>query len=926
MFLSSFFKKELPTWHRMKQLSTLFFCICLFSGLAAQNLPSYLPANGLVGWWPFNGNANDESGNGNHGTVNGATLTADRFGNAGKAYDFSNPTDLIEINRTQKNINAYSVIGWFKKSNGSSGGTFFVGSRFPTNDYGLLLGLDNDLLLAFGAENGPNSVWTYSSGSEFVDNKWHLFCAIFNSTEGSIIDTSNLTIFIDNIPLIKEQRVWGNQANVISPVNNNINTIIGNYTYNQNGSFKGILDDIAIYNRALTQQEITALYQAGNSTALQYQLQQQKEGNCPTSPVRLSVKTQPRLFTDSVGSINATTAMVYGSIPNDGGQDISSRGICWSTSPNPTTDLITKTQNGSGMGSFSGNLSSLSPSTTYYTRAYSTSAAGTWYGNELTFTTSASVSSATCGAPNIHNPNLSYGSMTDQDGNSYKTIVIGSQEWMAENLKTGHYRNGEMIPIVTNDTGWTEPASCWFKNDSANYSCPYGRYYNWYAVADPRGICPIGWHLPSDEDWKILEQYLGMPERDLDKFRLEFFVARGDSQNIGGKLQSNGSNESGFSALLGGFRSGDQFLSGPDSYPLGFWWTALDFEINAACIRLLTSDPPPFLGVTRMMRFGKSFGLSTRCVKDNLQNGIFNFEKPDNTGTIYSGQSISDAHTKIIYTGGNGENYAGQEVASTGVTGLTASLAEGQFGHGNGTLTIQIVGTPSSPGKAVFTLNLNGQLLTFSRMVVASGGGLTDIDGNNYESVIVGNQEWMKENLKVSRYRNGDALPELSDGAEWQNTTDGAFTYFDNNPANNSTIGKLYNWYAVSDSRKLCPTDWHEPSDEDWTNLENYLGGVRFAGGKMKSTGTTESGTGLWRYPNFGGTNESGFTVIPGVQCIYSEDNGFWDYLFSCSAFWSSAENSSDNAIYRYLRNNSADSARKSADKNSGFSVRCLKD
>jgi uncharacterized protein (TIGR02145 family) len=692
----------------MKKLYFILLCLGLFSGLKAQNLPSYLPANGLVGWWPFNGNAQDESGNGNHGTVNGATLTTDRFGNAGKAYDFSNPTDLIEINQTQKNINAYSVIGWFKKSIGSSGGTFFVGSRFPTNDYGLLLGLDNDLLLAFGAENGPNSVWTYSSGSEFVDNNWHLFCAVFNSTEGSIIDSSKLTIFIDNVPLIKEQRVWGNQANVISPVNNNINTIIGNYTYNQNGSFKGILDDIAIYNRALTQQEITQLYQAGNDYSLSYQLSQEKLGNCATSPVKLSVKTLPRIRTDSVMvNANGDAAMAYGNILNDGGKTISRRGFCWSTSANP--DLSNSfIQTGSGSGAFSGSLSGLSPSTTYYLRAYAGTATEVWYGNEITISVGNTMH--TCGTPGVHNAAKTYGTMIDQDGNSYKTIRVGNQVWMAENLKTAHYRNGDEIPLVVDSIQWEiidQGAASWYKNDSAKYACPFGKLYNGITTVDPRGLCPVGWHVPSETEWEnFYAQNGGDPG---------FFMSKGGPEICCGYWQPR-SNSSGFSALVSGARysffPNDSYIDSGKGFIGGgpFLWSSSESD---SYLGYLYSPGSGFFSEQGSVHtYPKPCGFSVRCVQDTVATGSITGMQCSEM--VLSGNgltqflSASELQVSIPYSGGNGASYNEQIIPSTGVTGLCARLIPDRFNQGAGSLILRIGGTPKTAGTAHFLLQLGG--------------------------------------------------------------------------------------------------------------------------------------------------------------------------------------------------------------------------
>jgi uncharacterized protein (TIGR02145 family) len=116
-----------------------------------------------------------------------------------------------------------------------------------------------------------------------------------------------------------------------------------------------------------------------------------------------------------------------------------------------------------------------------------------------------------CGATNVHNPDKTYGTMTDQQGNVYKTIVIGTQEWMAENLKTSIYRNGEAIANVTDGNQWsglTTGAWCYYENNS-QYDCPYGKLYNWFAVSDSRKVCPTGWHVPTQGEWTTLTNYLG---------------------------------------------------------------------------------------------------------------------------------------------------------------------------------------------------------------------------------------------------------------------------------------------------------------------------------------------------------------------------------------------------------------------------------
>jgi uncharacterized protein (TIGR02145 family) len=209
----------------------------------------------------------------------------------------------------------------------------------------------------------------------------------------------------------------------------------------------------------------------------------------------------------------------------------------------------------------------------------------------------------------------------------------------------------------------------------------------------------------------------------------------------------------------------------------------------------------------------------------------------------------------------------------------------------------------------------------------------TDADGNTYTTVTIGTQVWMKENLKVSKYRNGDPIGEVSDAGQWaaiwnNGTPTGraAWCYYNNDAANNTTYGKLYNWYAVADPRGLCPTGWHVPSDAEWTILENFLGGASVAGGKMKSTGTIEAGTGLWYAPNQDATNSSGFTAFPGGYRYYGGTVAFG----SNGAWWSSTEFSSTPSTYAWFRGvgrNGANSGRSHyGHKTSGYSVRCLRD
>jgi uncharacterized protein (TIGR02145 family) len=205
-----------------------------------------------------------------------------------------------------------------------------------------------------------------------------------------------------------------------------------------------------------------------------------------------------------------------------------------------------------------------------------------------------------------------------------------------------------------------------------------------------------------------------------------------------------------------------------------------------------------------------------------------------------------------------------------------------------------------------------------------TNGSMTDQEGNIYKTVVIGTQEWMSENLNTSIYRNGDAIPTNLDDVTWRFTIGGAWAYYNNDASYACPFGKLYNWYACTDARQLCPVGWHVPSDAEWSILTTNLGGVAVAGGKIKTTGNINEATGLWHTPNTGATNSSGFSAAPGG---YRGMSGLYSIIGLYGGWWSSSIDDSSCAIYRQLGYASGSADRQySCFKQAGFSVRCLRD
>jgi uncharacterized protein (TIGR02145 family) len=266
------------------------------------------------------------------------------------------------------------------------------------------------------------------------------------------------------------------------------------------------------------------------------------------------------------------------------------------TTYNHTVSANPDTVSGSTTTIVNAVITGLKSSTTYYFRVKAVNQTGTTYGSDVTFTTSgASRSKIT------FNPDISYGSVSDNNGNTYKTVRIGSQTWMAENLKSIKLNDGTDIPFVAEETDWdglSAAGYCWYNNDSVNY----GALYNWYAVNTGK-LCPSGWHVPTDSEFTLLSDYLG-GENVAGYKQKETGTIHWLSPN------SSATNESGFTALPGGYRNYNGIFNSIKRD--AFWWTFTESPTTDAYIRNI------YYGYSSMDRnkTNKNSGLSVRCLMD----------------------------------------------------------------------------------------------------------------------------------------------------------------------------------------------------------------------------------------------------------------------------------------------------------------------
>jgi uncharacterized protein (TIGR02145 family) len=658
-------------------------------------------------------------------------------------------------------------------------------------------------------------------------------------------------------------------ATTSNPTLSNSLLTIGSGTGSFSGTISGLTPNTTYYVRAYATNSAGTGY--GNEISFQ------------TLPVAV-----PTLVTTDASGITQTTVTSGGTISNDGGATITERGIVYGTSSDPTTSN-TKVTSGSGTGSFSVNVTFLTSNTTYYIRSYAINSAGTGYGNNITFQTAipAVPSLTTRELLNITNTTATGGGSITNDGGSSIS---------AKGICWGTSPNPTTLDSKTTDGTGTTTFTSFITGLSASVTY-YVRAYATNSTGTGYGNQQT---FTTNSTSNTLPVVTSTSVTGLTTIQATF-NAEVNSQG-GGTVTERGAvwNTSGNPTV-----NSNRIPSGSGT---GVYTTTLTG---------LSGGSNNYVRSYAINNFGISYGVEIP------------FRTLSGLATLTTNNVIAQSTTAS--SGGNITDYGGSTLSARGVvwnTTGTPTISDSKTTDGSGIGSYVSNLTALSPSttyyvRAYATNNTGtayGNEQTFT--TTATSQTVTDIDGNTYNTVQIGNQVWMSENLKTSRYRNGGSIPYVVGNADWQALTTGAWSNYDHDAANDPIYGKLYNWYTTLGDT-LCPTGWGVPTDAEWTILTTYLGGESVAGGKMKSIGTA-----YWSSPNTGATNESGFSVLPGG---FRYDVGSFNYIRNYAFFWSATEYDVNGAWIRYLYSsngyvNRGLSGINNYNKSVGASVRCLRD
>jgi uncharacterized protein (TIGR02145 family) len=611
--------------------------------------------------------------------------------------------------------------------------------------------------------------------------------------------------------------------------------------------------------------------------------------------------------TSAIGSITTTSASSGGNISSDGGYAITARGVVWGTSASPTVPSASSTSNGTGTGSFTSNITGLSAGTLYYVRSYATNSAGTTYGAEISFTTSAislATLNATVAASSITVSTAVSGGNITADGGSPITargVVWGTTSDPTVSLSTKTSNGTGTGSFTSNITGLSAGTLYYVRSYATNSSgTSYGAQISFTTSAG--SLATLAATTPP---WPITTS----------------------------------------TAVSGGFIFAD---GGSPITARGVVWQASSSTGLDVSLSTKTSDGTGTGSFTsnitglspNTLYYVSSYATNSAGTRYGTATSFYTLAAT--SPTISATVTATSITSSTATSGGNISADGGSPITARGVVWGTTSdptvslSTKTSNGTGTGSFTSNITGLSAGTLYYVRSYATNsvgtsyGTQVSFTTLTICTCAStaicpstVSDREGNSYNVITLGSQCWMKQNLRVTTLNDGTAIPVDAGGgiagnvsySGWQNTTTSAMTVYEHNASNLTTFGYLYNQHAVNDPKGLCPSGWHVPTDAEWTTLTTCLGGELVAGEKMKVVGTT-----YWM-PNYDANNCTDFSGLPGGFRRY---DGLFYFKGANAYFWSStsAKNRALDGATKEIR---ASNDINSYQPNVGLSVRCIK-
>ena len=561
-------------------------------------------------------------------------------------------------------------------------------------------------------------------------------------------------------------------------------------------------------------------------------------------------------------------------------------------------------------------------------------------------------------------PNMA--TITDYDNNTYNTVKIGGQCWMKENLRTKHYADGTSI---SQGTSVSDDTAYWYyPNGQSLYEQTYGLLYNWPAVmkgdspsdgtpSGVQGICPNGWHVPSNSEWSQLIDYLS---------KQNLYWCGADSHKIAKSLASSVGWNSATNICAVGYLPNNNNATGLNIFPAGqFRWTGSDYGSTGIGISaniwsstmsgsFLAFHFELFYANSSISQYAiteKHSGNSVRCLRNEGSSQLF--------PTVITSQTINNITSTTATCSGNVINEGGSSITACGICWSTMhnpTIADSHTFENNVTngFSSNIIGLSSNLTyfARAYATNLYGTSygdeVSFTTSVNSNGDAiscagtpiLTDVDGNVYNTVQIGEQCWMRENLRTTHYADGSAISLGGNNGSSQSI---GYWYYPNGDSTcEKSYGLLYNWPATmhgeassnvipSGVQGVCPSGWHVPSDTEWSLLKQYVRNQNQYWCDNNSNNIAKSLASIFGWSNNNlpcypgndpsSNNSTGFGALPAGYCYYYPPSMCYYGFDNSARFWSSSENSITSAVYYYL---SSDVGYLTEYKRLGHSVRCI--